>query len=335
MLESGTVELLTPSMIDIDTIQEILDDDRFKEALATTMDSIMGGSSSGSFSDFLSRYEGKKHVLATGGAGVGKTYEVDAFAKSSGRKIYFKSLDNGTEVIDLLGHLIKLPSGEFAWKDGVVTKAFREASKGNKVILFLDELLRAPERELSILIGALTPNSEGKLVLNTGRALLSTLDDGIVEEEVLEVELDNLWCVSSTNQGRNYHTGKIDRALSDRFRIFHKTLTEDELTAIVTSNLKKTDYAKSCSDSEIEVIVNQLKEFTKAVLSHVNGDGKLKIEVTARHLSEAVETANNKKDIKRRLLELLPNIVTFDSDGKPNTEQQELIKAYIMKFVRL
>jgi hypothetical protein len=342
LLESfneGVVEIIDNATADDYKIKPIittmLDSEGFKEALTNVMEPILGSVSSGDLADFLKRYEGKKHILLTGEAGTGKTYEVDKYAKASGRKVYFKSLDNGTEVIDLLGHLIKLSDGNFAWKDGVVTKAFREASKGNKVILFLDELLRSPERELSILVGALTPNSKGKLVLNTGRALESTLDDGVIEEEVLEVDIENLWCVSTTNQGRGYHTGKIDRALSDRFRLFHKTISIPELEAIVTHNLTKTTYGKALTTSEVGIIIGQLKELSEAVLSHVNGDGKLKISISARHLSEVVETASNKKDIKKRLIELIPNITTYDSDGKPNPEQYELIKAYIQKFIKL
>ena len=123
--------------------------------------------------------------------------------------MFFKALDNGTEAVSLLGNMIKISTGEFVWKDGIVTQAFRAAANGEKVLLFLDELLRAPDKELSILVGSLTPDSRGKLVLRTERGLEESIVDGVIEEEVIETDLEHLWCVATTNQGRYGNTASI------------------------------------------------------------------------------------------------------------------------------
>ena len=274
-------------------------------------------------------------MLVTGQAGVSKTYTVSQYAEAEDRKMFFKALDNGTETIDLVGHLIKLSNGDFAWKDGVVTQAFRAAAKGEKVLLFIDELLRAPDKELSLLVGCLTPDSRGKLVLRTGRPLEDTLVDGVVEEEVIETTLENLWCVATTNQGRGYHTGKIDMALKDRFRIFEQTMSEETSRDIATTVLMKTTYGSKLSDTEVDSVIDKLYGVVKAVASHVDGDGKLKQYITIRHITEVINTSTKVKDIKPRMLDLVSNLVAIDSSGNLNIEQKQIINEYVKKIVKV
>ena len=283
----------------------------------------------------LQTYAGQKHILVTGMAGVSKTYTVSKYAENEDRQLFFKALDNGTETIDLVGHLIKLTSGDFAWKDGVVTQAFRAAARGEKVILFLDELLRAPEKELSLLVGSLTPNSKGKLVLRTGRPMEDTLVDGVVEEEVIECELENLWCVATTNQGRGYHTGKIDMALKDRFRIFEQTMSTETSKEIATQVFKLSPYGSKMSDTAINTVIEKMYKVVDAVASHVDGDGKLKQYITIRHITEVINTSKKVKDIKPRMMDLVSNLVMIDSSGKLNIEQKAIIKEYIKTNVKV
>jgi len=283
----------------------------------------------------LKVYDGQKHMLITGMAGIGKTHTVSKYAETEDRKMFFKALDNGTETIDLTGHLIKLTNGEFAWKDGVVTQAFRAAANGEKVLLFLDELLRCPEKELSLLVGCLTPDSRGKLVLRTGRPLEDTLKDGVIEEEVIETALEHLWCVATTNQGRNYHTGRIDMALKDRFRIYEQTMSLETSKEIATEVLKKTTYGKKLGDTVIENIIEKMYKVVEAIDSHVNGDGKLKQHMTIRHITEIINTSKKVKDIKLRMLDIVANIVMIDSSGQLNREQMDIIKEYINTYIKV
>ena len=255
-------------LIDVDVKENLvlLDDPTYKEFRQHSLDAFgLTTTDSSDLYGSLKTYDGLKHMLVTGQAGVSKTYTVSLYAEAEDRKMFFKALDNGTETIDLVGHLIKLSNGDFAWKDGVVTQAFRAAAKGEKVLLFIDELLRAPDKELSLLIGCLTPDSRGMLVLRTGRPLEDTLVDGVVEEEVIETTLDNLWCVATTNQGRGYHTGKIDMALKDRFRIFEQTMSEETSRDIATTVLMKTTYGSKLSDTAVESIIDKLYGVVKAV----------------------------------------------------------------------
>ena len=312
-------------LVDVDVKENLvlLKDPTYKEFRQHSLDAFgLTTTDSSDLYGSLKTYDGQKHILVTGQAGTSKTYTVSQYAEAEDRKMFFKALDNGTETIDLVGHLIKLPNGDFAWKDGVVTQAFRAAAKGEKVLLFIDELLRAPDKELSLLVGCLTPDSRGMLVLRTGRPLEDTLVDGVVEEEVIETTLENLWCVATTNQGRGYHTGKIDMALKDRFRIFEQTMSEETSRDIATTVLMKTTYGSKLSDTTVGSIIDKLYGVVKAVASHVDGDGKLKQYITIRHITEVINTSTKVKDIKPRMLDLVPNLVAIDSSGNLNIEQK-------------
>ena len=314
----------------------VLEDPTYQEFKARTLEAMgLVSTTSEDLVGFLATYEGKKHVLVTGDAGLGKTFAVSKFAEEGDRKMFFKSLDNGTEVIDLLGNPIKISDGSFPWKDGIITQAFRAAAKGEKVLLFIDELLRAPDRELSILIGCLTPDSRGKLVLRTGRPLESTLIDGIIDEEVIETDIEHLWCVSTTNQGRGYNTGRIDMALKDRFRIYEQTMSNEVSRNIAFDVLKKTSYGSKLSDTAANAILDKIYKVVEAVASHVDGDGKLKQYITIRHITEVLNTSIKVKDIKPRMLDLVSNVIMIDSSGKLNVEQKEIVREYINKFVRV
>jgi len=325
-------------LIDVDVKENLvlLDDPTYKEFRQHSLDAFgLTTTDSSDLYGSLKTYDGQKHILVTGQAGVSKTYTVSQYAEAESRKMFFKALDNGTETIDLVGHLIKLSNGDFAWKDGVVTQAFRAAAKGEKVLLFIDELLRAPDKELSLLVGCLTPDSRGKLVLRTGRPLEDTLVDGVVEEEVIETTLENLWCVATTNQGRGYHTSKIDMALKDRFRIFEQTMSEETSRDIATTVLMKTTYGSKLSDTAVDSIIDKLYGVVKAVASHVDGDGKLKQYITIRHITEVINTSTKVKDIKPRMLDLVSNLVAIDSSGNLNIEQKQIINEYVKKIVKV
>ena len=329
----GDFKLVTPPMSETTAV---LTDPEYKEFRQHAVDALgLTTTDSSDLYGVLKTYAGLKHILVTGQAGVSKTYTVSQYAEAEDRKMFFKALDNGTETIDLVGHLIKLSNGDFAWKDGIITQAFRAASAGEEVLLFIDEMLRAPDKELSLLVGCLTPDSRGKLVLRTGRPLEHTLKDGVVEEEVLETTLDKLWCVATTNQGRGYHTGKIDMALKDRFRIFEQTMSIETSRDIATNVLKETPYGSKLSDTAVDTIINKLYKVVEAVATHVDGDGKLKQHITIRHITEVITTSKKVKDLKPRMMDLVSNLVMIDSSGALNVEQKEIIREYVKSNVKV
>ena len=181
----------------------------------------------------LKRFAFKIPVLIEGDRGSGKTYEAFEYAKSLDIEPSFVGGHAGIESIDLLGCLVPYAgqenkiedtsvsaadffSGDYQmkvsssnsnsliWKDGPIAEAFRKAQNGEKAILIIDELLRIPQRELNILLTALSP-VHGKYNLRTGRIL--EVIDGVAREEVLSCDTRDLFVLATTNVGGQYAVG--------------------------------------------------------------------------------------------------------------------------------
>ena len=213
----------------------------------------------------------------------------------------------------------------FAWKDGVLTEAFRLAQT-ERVLLFIDEMLRAPVKELNILVGSLSPNSKRQYKLRTGRPMEEHMEVGefIVDEEILTIPMDNLFVVGTTNQGSGYNTGRIDKALKDRFRLYYQESTVDEVEEIIYEKafalLKNEAPAKNLTTILIS-IMNEITEMKET--------GNLPEVMSLRHFSEVLDTSKSAKDVKARMMDIAPNIVSITSDGKFNETQLTIIQDII------
>jgi MoxR-like ATPase len=260
----------------------------------------------------IMKYAFKKHILLEGEKGSGKTYSIDKFLSEEGIDTVFTAGAEGLESIDLLGYLIPDKSGELVWKDGALTEAFRRA-QDHPVVLFFDELLRVPGRELNILVGALSPNSRGEYVLRTGRVL--EVIDGIAIEETLVVPEDRLWVIGTTNVGAGYAVDDIDEALSDRFRIVRKDTDEKEMTKILDSMFPAGTPSKT---KELMKLYKYMQKLRK--------EGDIDKIVNLRHLVESVKFSDlSKESIVANLLDLVPHWVNRDSDGYINAAQKSVV----------
>ena len=268
--------------------------------------------------DKIMKYSFKKHVLIEGEKGSGKTYSISKFLDMNGIDTVFIAGSEGLESIDLLGYLIPETSGQLVWKDGALTEAFRKAQH-HPVVLFFDELLRVPSRELNILVGALSPNSRGEYVLRTGRVL--DVVNGIAIEETLVVPSQNLWVIGTTNVGAGYAVDEIDEALSDRFRIIRKDTEEDEMKKILSSMFP----------SGVKSLTGELMK-TYRYLGELRKKGDLTKVVNLRHLVEAVQFSDlTKEGIVDNLIDLIPHWIDRDTDGYLNKAQEELVLKTIQR----
>ena len=239
----------------------------------------------------LEHYAFRKHLLIQGEKGGGKTYMVDKLIKDKGYAVEFIGGHEAIEAIDFLGFYIKTESGSLVWKDGGLTSSFRRAAKGEKIVLFIDEMLRIPKRELNILVAALTPDSDGKFNLRTSRAIDITVDDdgqGIANEEVISIDSSNLWAIGTTNAGAGYSVDTIDEALADRFRTIIKTTNEKEIKAILGGYVKDKGYGKS--------VVPALMKFYKS-FHDMKKSGELTKVLNIRHLVEAITLSDDENQI--------------------------------------
>lgn len=269
--------------------------------------------------EFMDRYMFKKHILVQGEKGAGKTYAVHKKLEEEG--ISYIEIDGheGIESIDLLGYPIKDLSGNFVWLDGTLTEAFRKAQT-ERVVLFIDELLRIPKKEQNIFVGSLTPMSDSTYTLRTGR-LVDTVD-GIGKTEYIKVPISNLWVVGTTNVGAGYAIEEIDEAFADRFRILNKMTTETELEAIILSQIT--------SKGLKEDLVPNFLSFYKEMRDLVDG-GELEKRINTRHICEIIQLTENESTIKDYAFDLLPQWVTQDTDGSLNKAEIDIISKIIRK----
>jgi hypothetical protein len=292
----------------------------------------------------LKKYAFKKHVKITGPKGFGKTWGVYEFIDSlkiPQSNIFEIGGFEGLESVDLLGQNIpyvkeiksktksitlkannSFSSSEnvehvqdLVWLNGALSAAFKSASKGNKTVLLIDELYRIPARELSILVSSLTPDNKGFFTLRT-RRVLGIDEDGCGIEEVIKAKKENLWVVATTNVGAGYDIDEVDGAVDDRFITIHKSAESDTLKSIVQSCVKERKFKVS--------LVSKLMEFYDKV-ERYNKSGELSKLINTRHLSEAIELADDEKDIVNVLKDMELKWIDRGIDGEPDEKHQTLI----------
>ena len=271
---------------------------------------------------FYKRYMFKKHVLIKGERGTSKTFSLDKFLNDNELTTIFMTAHEGVESQDMVGYYTKDATGGLVWLDGTLTQAFRLAQK-QKVVLFIDEMLRIPARELNVLIGSISPSSKGTFKLRTNRIV--NISDGIGETAILEVPQENLWVAATTNVGAKYNVDEIDHALSDRFRVYEKTLTPFEVRQIITFWLDMRGF-----DSKwVEKFVN-LEEKIRALFN----SGEIENIINIRHISELIQYAETESDFISYAVDLLPNLCSVDMNGQIDKTEKELILKLIKNTLK-
>ena len=170
--------------------------------------SLFAGTSSSSVGsvdeNLLERYAFTKNIMLVGDAGEGKTFLLSSWInrkqKEDGYAYYHADGHEGFEIPDMLGMMVPNEAGGMSWIDGPVTQAFRSAARGVKTVLFMDEILRIPDKERSLLIGALVPKADGFLSMRTNR-IMGYDADGIGDTEEIKCLPENLWVVAASNIG--------------------------------------------------------------------------------------------------------------------------------------
>jgi len=270
---------------------------------------------SGNIEEYLDTYFFKEHLMLLGERGASKTYTVTKYLADKGIETEFMGCHNAVEAIDLLGYYIKAHDGSFVWLDGALSGAFRKAQAGTKVVLFMDEILRMPAKELNILVAALTPDAEGYFNLRTNR--ITDIKDGIGEVELLRVPKDMLWVIATTNIGADYDVEEIDVAFQDRFMSVEVELNEDVIRNIL--------YKYTEDDIIVDKLINAYNKVNMAVEAQ-----ELANKLNVRHLVKVITYAGSDiKKIKDLLLHFAPNICSRNIDGKLNKMDIEVYKEII------
>lgn len=295
----------------------------------------------------LKRFAFKIPVLVEGDRGSGKTYEAFEYAKSLNIEPSFVGGHAGIESIDLLGCLVpyagqenKLQdtsvsaadffSGDYQmnissnnsnsliWKDGPIAEAFRKAQNGEKAILIIDELLRIPQRELNILLTALSP-VHGKYNLRTGRIL--EVINGVAREEILSCDTRDLFVLATTNVGGQYAVDTIDPALAERFVVVRKDTEQKTLVNILKNKAKLKGFSETLAEQAGFLFLNRM--------NNAKEQGLIEEVPTLRTLSRAFDLAEKEDEVKDYIFDQHLLWVARDVYGKPDKEQIRCIKKII------
>lgn len=298
----------------------------------------------------LKRFAFKIPVLVEGDRGSGKTYEAFEYAKSLNIEPSFVGGHAGIESIDLLGCLVpyagqenKLQdtsvsaadffSGDYQmkvssnssnsliWKDGPIAEAFRKAQNGEKSILIIDELLRIPQRELNILLTALSP-VHGKYNLRTGRIL--EVIDGVAREEVLSCDTQNLFVLATTNVGGQYAVDTIDPALAERFIVLRKDTEFDTLVSILKEKAKSKGFNETMAE-KAGLFLNRMTDAKE--------QGLIEEVPTLRTLSRAFDLAEKEDEVKDYIFDQHLLWVARDVYGKPDKEEVRCVKRILEDII--
>ena len=271
--------------------------------------------------DFLERYAFKKHILLAGPAGVSKTFSATKWIDECGLESEFIAGHSGLESIDMLGYWIKGADGNLVWLDGALTAAFRKAQK-KKTVLMFDELLRVPARELSILVGALTPDNAGRYRLRTNRLVDEA--DGIGETETIVIPMENLHVIATTNVGADYDVDGADVALQDRFRTHNVTMSTSTIYDICTE-VNNGKFPEKTIDSLID-LMEKIKLLVQS--------NELTRELSLRHLTEIIKMAETTADVASYAQDLYTIICARNTDGNTNETEKRIYISTIKKTIK-
>lgn len=282
----------------------------FRQQMQTAYENATSGAGAAVSSEtmLLDELAFRVPVLFEGERGAGKTVTARSYARSNGFKRVEFGGHEGIESPDMLGYLVPIDKGTMVWKDGPLSEAFR-AAKSAKTVLIIDELLRIRQRELSILLTALSPD-EGVYRLRTGR--ITEVVDGVAVEEELECPVSNLCVVATTNVGSEYAVDDIDPALAERFVILRKDTTPAELKRILTLVAKKHSIAVKVVDQAVGFYQKMVEARNRGLVKHTP---------TTRTLVRALELSADASDVKRAVRTQILLWVARDAEGHPVAEQ--------------
>lgn len=284
------------------------------------------GVSGGSFDiTKIDKYSFKKNLMFVGGAGQGKTYNLSGWIYQKESEGEIKSVEcaghEAFEAGDMLGMMVPNNTGTLTWVDGPVTEAFRLAASGQKTVLMIDEILRIPQRELSLLIDALIPKADGMLNLRSGR--LVDEKDGLGKTEHIKCSPDNLWVVAASNIGAGFAVDDMDTAFADRFRVI-KVEAGVELVRNVVSKICK---AKGFPDVVKKRMVELFEQYHA-----MKAKGNLQKTLSLRHISEVLNQAESVDEIGSLLRDLEYTVLSVNSTGKVNESELDIFNSLIAHF---
>jgi hypothetical protein len=260
----------------------------------------------------------KTPILLEGEKGWGKTREARILSEALNARLIEVQGHESVEAADLTGYTVRY-GHDMVWKDGRLSQAFRLAAKGEKVCLLLDELLRVPQRQLSVLLSALSPH-KGNYYLATGRIV--DVVDGIGSEETIVCPVDNLYVIGTTNVGAQYAVDAMDPALQERFLLIRKAVDVTILKSAVLEKALEKGFSPSVADKCVDFFNAMVVLRSSSLVADIPNP---------RTMVRAVHLSDTEADMKASVTAQALTWVGRDVDGNPVPEQEQAVIKAIKK----
>ena len=250
-------------------------------------------------------------TLVTSPPSYGKSYSLRQLGNAYDLYLEHGCSDSIDEETTLIGKTIPDGNGGFAIVDGVLTEAVRSASKGNRVLLFLDEVLRWPIVSQEFLLSFLEPHKGSS---GDSEYVLRTLKMQNGNSELIRCNVKNLHIVAAGNRSAN----AITEAFWSRW---HK----------VNIKFDVTDFAVICKQiaDTYDVVIDPGEFAVAASLSRDRfNEMRLEAPIDCRTLVNAIEWAGSSdwSVIKSWILDGLEDQIV-QSDARTGDPLQDSLDA--------
>lgn len=250
-------------------------------------------------------------VLLWWPTGTGKTFDYISASEDliSSKKIdasEIVTITDGFEDIDFLAYIVPTEDGGIRYEEKAIVSLLRDASKGKRVAILLDELNRGSKSFLNLILKLLDA-VDGKTY---------TLNNFIKDEQII-IPIENVMFFATMNLGGKYvGTNALDEALLDRFnKVIYKTYNLENEKKIITT-------AFGTYSSAVLQIVDHVRK--------LHSSGEIRAPISTRGVKMWAEEFYNswksQGDIHATFESvLLYRLVNVDDYGNPNTDEMSLI----------
>ena len=242
----------------------------------------------------LDSYRAGRPTLIVGPKGTGKTYGAGELAKhlrtTQSKPVHYIEVPCApdTEKWNLFRHTVPV-GGEYFQVDGPISEAALRASRGELVVLVLDEFLNLNPVYQTMLNSMLSRREGDTYHVYTGGLVHN--EDGTTSYETIVVPIANLFVIATGNLGDKYGVDSINPSVRRRFRVKWLHASVDSTMEIVRITLRKNGMP--------EELANPIQDFMDRIQKGC-GQKLLEEDLCTGVMCEVIRAAKATADGRRK-----------------------------------